>query len=84
MPHAADPKRPDRVMRYAPNKDETQGSSSEHINALGMVCSLVGLLIKVFLLGPGVDVSPGFKSSRFAVEVGRVDWCVLFSGVYGQ
>lgn len=41
-----DPRRPDRVQRYVPPK-AAETSSADHINALGMVCSLIGLLIKV-------------------------------------
>ena len=44
-PH--DPRRPERVQRYQPSQQADRGSPSEHINALGMVCSLLGLLIRV-------------------------------------
>ncbi len=41
-----DPRRPDRVYRY--QKDaQVLGSSAEYFNAIGMVCSLLGLLMKV-------------------------------------
>ena len=46
MPGQTDPSRPDRVQRYVPPK-QPETSSADHINAIGMVCSLVGLLIKV-------------------------------------
>ena len=42
-----DPRRPDRVQRYQPGKQTDVGSPAEHINALGMVCSLLGLLMRV-------------------------------------
>lgn len=41
-----DPRRMDRVRRYQPTAPENS-SAAEGINAIGMVCSLVGLLIKV-------------------------------------
>ena len=47
MPGQTDLRRPDRVQRYVPPK-QSETSSADHINAIGMVCSLVGLLIKVF------------------------------------
>ena len=43
---AGDPRRPDRVQRYVPSK-QAESSSADQINAVGMVCSLLGLLIKV-------------------------------------
>lgn len=39
-------RRPDRVQCYVPPK-QPETSSAGHINLIGMVCSLVGLLIKV-------------------------------------
>ena len=42
-----DPRRPERVQRYQPGKQTDVGSPVEHINALGMVCSLLGLLMRV-------------------------------------
>ena len=45
MPH--DPRRRERVVRYQPNPDGETASPVEHINAIGMVLSLVGLLLKV-------------------------------------
>ena len=42
-----DPRRPERVQRYQPGKQTDVGSPAEHINALGMVCSLLGLLMRV-------------------------------------
>ena len=39
-------RRPDNVYRY--QKDaQVLGSSAEYFNAIGMVCSLLGLLLKV-------------------------------------
>ncbi len=44
----SDPRRPDKVYRY--QKDaQVVGGSSEYFNAIGMVCSLVGLLMKVYI-----------------------------------
>lgn len=42
-----DPRRPDHVFRYQKDAQSVGGSMTEYINALGMVCSLVGLLMKV-------------------------------------
>lgn len=42
----ADPRRPDRVRRYQKTTAENS-STAEGVNAVGMICSLVGLLIKV-------------------------------------
>ena len=42
-----DPRRPERVQRYQPGKQTDVGSPAEHVNALGMVCSLLGLLMRV-------------------------------------
>ena len=42
-----DPRRPDRVYRYQKDAQTVGGSSAEYFNAVGMVCSLVGLLMKV-------------------------------------
>ena len=44
-PH--DPRRADRIVRYSPDKEEETSSPVEHVNAVGMVCSLLGLLLKV-------------------------------------
>lgn len=42
-----DPRRPDKIRRYkAPSQTEANGVS-EHVNAMGMVFSLVGLLLRV-------------------------------------
>ncbi len=43
---APDPRRPDRVTRFQKITPENS-TSAESINAIGMLCSLVGLLIKV-------------------------------------
>ena len=42
-----DPRRPERVQRYQPGKQTDVGSPAEHVNALGMVCSLLGLLMRL-------------------------------------
>ena len=42
-----DPRRKERVHRYHAVKESEVPSISEHVNAVGMVCSLVGLLMKV-------------------------------------
>lgn len=42
----ADPRRVDRVRRYQPTTPENS-TTTDGINAVGMVCSLVGLLIKM-------------------------------------
>ncbi len=42
----SDPRRPDKVYRY-PKNAQAVGGSAEYFNAIGMVCSLVGLLMKV-------------------------------------
>ena len=41
------PRLPECVQRYQPGKQIDAGSPAEHINALGMVCSLLGLLMRV-------------------------------------
>ena len=42
-----DPRRPEKIRRYkAPSQTEASGIS-EHVNAVGMVFSLVGLLLRV-------------------------------------
>ena len=43
---AGDPRRPDRIQRYVPSK-QAESSSADQVNAVGMVCSLLGLLLKV-------------------------------------
>ena len=45
-----DPRRPDRVYRYQKDAQSVGGSTAEYFNAVGMICSLVGLLMKVTLL----------------------------------
>ncbi|XP_064386796.1 PAT complex subunit Asterix-like [Halichondria panicea] len=42
----SDPRRPDKVYRY-PKNAQAVGGSAEYFNAIGMVCSLVGLLMKM-------------------------------------
>lgn len=42
-----DPRRPDKVRRYKPLQQTDSTNISEHVNALGMVFSLVGLLLKM-------------------------------------
>lgn len=42
-----DPRRPERIVCYSPSNEEEPSSPVEHINAVGMVCSLLGLLLKV-------------------------------------
>ena len=81
MPGQTDLRRPDRVQRYVPPK-QPETSSADHINAIGMVCSLVGLLIKVIF---------NFRQTLIWVfivirsdEVGCVDWSLLFTDLHGQ
>ena len=46
--HADDPRRPEKVRRYkAPEQSEPSGGTADYVNALGMVFSLVGLLMRV-------------------------------------
>lgn len=47
VPSPDDPRRPEKIRRYkAPEQTESTGIS-EHVNAMGMVFSLVGLLLRV-------------------------------------
>ena len=43
---APDPRRAERVVRYS-KEDVESSASAEGVNAIGMICSLVGLLVKV-------------------------------------
>ena len=45
----SDPRRAERIRRYQPSAPENT-STAEGVNAVGMVCSLVGLLIKVGII----------------------------------
>ena len=42
-----DPRRPDKIRRYKAPEQTEANSISEHVNAMGMVFSLVGLLMRV-------------------------------------
>ena len=84
MPGQADPRRPDRVQRYVPTK-QAEGSSADHINAIGMVCSLLGLLIKVSLPSfKRIELVESYKLFVFLAEVGGVGRCLLFTDLHGQ
>ena len=82
-----DPRRPERVQRYQPGKQTDVGSPTEHINALGMVCSLLGLLMRVRVTlrvcQKSVKNLISFHYTH-AAEVGSMDWCLLFFSVSGQ
>lgn len=47
IPNPDDPRRPDKVRRYKAPPQTEPTNISEHVNALGMVCSLVGLLLRM-------------------------------------
>ena len=82
-----DPRRPERVQRYQPGKQTDVGSPVEHINALGMVCSLLGLLMRVRVTVRECRKSvKNLISLRYihAAEVGSMDRRLLFSSVSGQ
>ena len=71
-----DPRRPDKIRHYKAQTQPDSTSISDHVNALGMVFSLVGLLLRV--RGILVDfkiVIVGFLF--FADEVGSVGRRVL-------
>lgn len=76
-----DPRRMDKVRRYQPTASENT-SATEGINAIGMVCSLVGLLIKVGSLR--VMVSHVICVALLSDEVGSLDWCLLLTDLHGQ
>ena len=70
MPGQTDLRRPDRVQRYVPPK-QPETSSADHINAIGMVCSLVGLLIKViFIFRQTYESSLSFVQMKWAAWIG--------------
>ena len=77
-----DPKRLDRVRRYQKVPPENS-STAEGVNAVGMVCSLVGLLIKVGSILKCVCVCVSSACS-VTVEMGSMDWRVLLSDLYGE
>lgn len=71
-----DPRRPDKVRRYKPLQQTDSTNISEHVNALGMVFSLVGLLLKVSR--SCVHVTSLWKFS-FADEVGSMGGRLLYT-----
>lgn len=73
---------PARAKRFKPIAVAEAPSYSEHINAVGMIASLVGLLMQV---KPATPLRDHTTNGMFVVvdEVGGVDRCVLLSSVPG-
>ena len=71
-------KRPDRAKRFKPIPLIETPTYAEHVNALGMICSLMGLLMKVRKCS-----FVTINTSYFPVgEIGLMGWCVLYSYIY--
>lgn len=73
-----DPRRPDKVRRYKPLQQTDSTNISEHVNALGMVFSLVGLLLKVSRSCVHVV---SFWKFCFADEVGSMGGRILYTNL---
>ena len=85
MPSHGDPRRPDRVRRYQPSKETDSSFPAEHINAVGMVCSLLGLIIRVshqqlvYAVHHTAVLISMLILLLLTAEVGGLDWSLLFS-----